>query len=103
MDERGISAAELTRGAGITRGLTTQWKQRKQNPSSEAITKIASYFNVSTDYLLGKTDNPYTKDITFDDFIYAMYNEAKDLTAEDKAILLDMAKVLKQRHEERRK
>ena len=31
---------------------------RKSTPNSERIAEIADYFNVSTDYLLGRTDNP---------------------------------------------
>ena len=53
MSERGITAAQLTREAGITNGLITQWKQRKQQPSRDNVAKIAAYFNVSTDYLMG--------------------------------------------------
>lgn len=53
MEINNVTAAQLTREAGITNGLITQWKQRKQNPSYGYVVKIASYFNVSVDYLLG--------------------------------------------------
>lgn len=32
--------------------------KNKKTPSAEHISKIADYFGVSTDYLLGRTDNP---------------------------------------------
>lgn len=32
--------------------------KNKKTPSAEHIAKIADYFQVSTDYLLGRTDNP---------------------------------------------
>lgn len=32
---------------------------RKKIPNGESLKKVADYFNVSTDYLLGRTDNPY--------------------------------------------
>ena len=41
----------------ISRSSVTSWKKGIQ-PSSEILQKIADYFNVSTDYLLGRTDNP---------------------------------------------
>lgn len=56
MEERNVTAAQVTKEAGLTSGLLTQWKQRKQKPSTEAIVKLATYFNVSVDYLLGLTD-----------------------------------------------
>jgi transcriptional regulator with XRE-family HTH domain len=56
MESRSITAARLTREANLSNGLVGQWRQRKQNPSSDSIKKVADYFNVSTDYLLGKTD-----------------------------------------------
>lgn len=31
---------------------------KRGNPKTENLEKIADYFNVSTDYLLGRTDNP---------------------------------------------
>lgn len=63
--------------------------------------KLSELFNVSIDYLLGRTNEKKTPsgrtDITFDDFTYAMYNESKELTNEDKAALLNMARLLKKR------
>ncbi len=40
---------------GISSGTVTGWKNGAL-PKSELLSKIASYFNVSVDYLLGKTD-----------------------------------------------
>lgn len=40
---------------GIAAGLATKWKNGTM-PGSAALNKIADYFNVSVDYLLGNTD-----------------------------------------------
>ena len=40
---------------GIGRGTVSYWKNGN-TPKQDILTKIASYFNVSTDYLLGNTD-----------------------------------------------
>ena len=53
MDSNGVSASKLTQEAGITNGLVTQWKSRKQQPSAKNLAKIAAYFNVSLDWLAG--------------------------------------------------
>ena len=36
----------------------TIYNLKNSKPSTERISEIADYFNVSTDYLLGRTDNP---------------------------------------------
>ena len=35
-----------------------QWEKGLRKPSAENLQKLADFFNVSTDYLLGKTDMP---------------------------------------------
>lgn len=42
---------------GITRPAYTAYEQGKRNPDYEILEKIADYYNVSTDYLLGRTEN----------------------------------------------
>lgn len=43
-------------------GRNTLYKIKNSTPNAERIAEIANYFNVSTDYLLGRTDNPYIAD-----------------------------------------
>ena len=42
----------------LSSGKNSLYGLKKSNPNSKIIEKIADYFNVSTDYLLGRTDNP---------------------------------------------
>ena len=56
MMENEMSQADLSRATGISTGLISQWKKRSQTPSSKKLAQIADYFDVSVDYLLGKTD-----------------------------------------------
>lgn len=46
--------AELERKTGISNGQIRKWDNSM--PGIDRIEKIADYFNVSTDYLLGRTD-----------------------------------------------
>ena len=55
-DKRGISLTKLEEDLGYSRN--TLYKLKSQRPNAERISEIADYFNVSTDYLLGRTDNP---------------------------------------------
>lgn len=38
---------------GLSRSLGAKWKNTGANPSYEVLTKMAGYFGVSVDYLLG--------------------------------------------------
>ena len=55
-NERHISIAELERKLDFANGSVTKWD--KQSPSAERLQKVADYFDVTTDYLLGRTDTP---------------------------------------------
>ena len=55
-DKRGISITKLEEDLGYSRN--TIYKLKSQKPNAERISEIADYFRVSTDYLLGRTDNP---------------------------------------------
>lgn len=45
--------ADLSRATGISTGLLTQWKQRKQKPSADKLAIVAEHYKVSLDYFLG--------------------------------------------------
>lgn len=52
--EKGISIAALERKIGLANGAIYKWD--KSSPTIDKLSKVANYFNVSTDYLLDKTD-----------------------------------------------
>lgn len=52
-----ISVAQLERTLDLSNGSISKWNASK--PNSEPLLKVATYFDVSTDYLLGRTDEPY--------------------------------------------
>ncbi|MFD1455193.1 helix-turn-helix domain-containing protein [Levilactobacillus lanxiensis] len=52
-DENHITIAELERATGISNGQIRKWNSR--SPKVENLQKIADYFNVSVDFLLGRT------------------------------------------------
>lgn len=53
---RGITLGALEEKLGLSRNSIYTIKNKK--PSAERLQLIADYFQVSTDYLLGRTDNP---------------------------------------------
>jgi transcriptional regulator with XRE-family HTH domain len=58
--DRGITQIELAKAVGISRTTASEYESLKVQklPSVGVFIKIAEYLNISTDYLLGLTDNP---------------------------------------------
>lgn len=55
--KQGVSLQTVAQSVGLSENYIYNLKTRKSS-SSEHIAKIADYFNVSTDYIYGRTDNP---------------------------------------------
>lgn len=53
-EEQKISVVQLEERLDFSRNSLYSWKKNK--PSSEKLEKVADYFDVSTDYLLGRTN-----------------------------------------------
>ena len=54
--ERGMSQRALGEVLGFTDVAVSHWEARNKEPSYETLVKIAKYFGVSLDYLLGLED-----------------------------------------------
>ena len=55
--ERKVNLTALTSGMGMSKGNISNWRKGGY-PSAEVLMKLADYFDVSVDYLLGRTDVP---------------------------------------------
>lgn len=55
-NQKGIYQKELAEVLGVSRPTITQYEQGKRNPDTDMLNKIADYFEVSVDYLLGRTN-----------------------------------------------
>lgn len=56
-NEASIGQNKLAEDLQISNASISYWETAKQEPTAEAIFKLAQYFNVSADYLLGITDD----------------------------------------------
>lgn len=54
--ERGISQKDLASELQVSTGTISNYENNIHFPNPEALCKIAYYFHVSTDYLLGRTE-----------------------------------------------
>lgn len=92
---RKLSIAELERKLDLSNGSISKWNT--SSPNSEPLQKIAAYFSVSTDYLLGRTDYPQlaseivdkSRDEPTSEY-YAIQRKASQLSVDDQKLLLQM-------------
>lgn len=56
--EKGMTQEELAKALNITRSALSLYEIGKRDPDTETLKKIAEYFGVSIDYILGRTDLP---------------------------------------------
>jgi len=79
-DEKKMSFAELERKLGFANSSIRKWDER--TPGIDKIQKVADYFDVSTDYLLGRTEKRRYYDLTEKD--------ERDIQKELEKIIEDM-------------
>lgn len=60
--EKKITVAELERNTGISNGQIRKWDN--STPGVDKLKLVADYFDVSVDYLLGRTDKKRYYDLT---------------------------------------
>ena len=101
--KQGLSINSLEEKLGYSRNTIYNLKNSK--PSTERISEIADYFNVSTDYLLGRTDNPNIanskeqfffegKEVDVEELAStAMRFNGKPLTEEDKKAIQNIIEI----------
>lgn len=56
--QKSITMKELSEGVNITKSAVGNLENEYRSPSLETIVALANFFNVSIDYLVGRTDNP---------------------------------------------
>ena len=90
---KGVSCKKATEEMGLSNSITTKWKKTGATPGGDTLQKIAAYFDVSIDYLLGKdasTDILSEVDVAF-------YGDFKELSEDDKQTLREMARLMRAR------
>ena len=94
-DKRKISIVELEEKLNFSKNSLYAWKKSK--PSIDKLNAVADYFHVSTDYLLGRTDDPNARvapeerKLTVEEALASvMSSDGKPLTDNDREILSAM-------------
>lgn len=101
---KGVSTSRAAEDIHLSRSTVSKWKTGSV-PSGATLQKIAKYFDVSADYLLRgeQLASKTAPHLTLDDFTYALCNETKELTPEQKQRLLELAREFKKEQEREEK
>lgn len=54
--ERGIGQIELAKKLEVSKGIISLWENGLREPNMYSLIKLAKYFNVTIDYLVGLED-----------------------------------------------
>ena len=56
---RGLNQVEFAKILGVSKQCVSNWENDNVMPSIEMLVKIADFFNMTTDYVLGRNEKTY--------------------------------------------
>lgn len=90
-EEKGLFQSDIAKILGVSIAAVGFYENEKRDMSPDTIIKLAEYFNVSTDYLLGKSDIRNIED----DFKFAYHKETEGLSEDEIKEALEFYKKIK--------
>lgn len=94
--KHGLSQIELAKKFNVAQNTVSNWENGSRQADYETLNNLANLFNVSVDYILGRTDNPQQNiDQQLEGIEFALYGEIKELTEEEKQDILNFVKFTK--------
>ncbi len=101
--EQGLTMKQLGKLVGVSESTVSLYENEKRQPDYTTLQKFADIFNVTTDYLLGRTDEPTntSNDEELQGVDFALYGETKDLTEDEKQDILSYIRFKKSQRGEK--
>lgn len=87
----GATQEEFAERLGIARSTYSGYERGTSEPDNETLDKIAKYFSVTTDYLLGRSENNIAD---LDAFKLNMLDDFNKLSKEDQQYIMGLIKRL---------
>lgn len=99
LDKNKKKQKELTDYLEIDKSTFTAWKNGKNKSYTKHLSKIAQFFGVSTDYLLGNEKKLSEKSESLDDVYFSLAKELQDkeIDPDDIRLAIETIKNLKYR------
>ncbi|MGN7760491.1 helix-turn-helix transcriptional regulator [Paenibacillus sp. 22594] len=89
LEQHGVTPYRVAKETGITTTTFTSWKQGKYTPKREKLQKVADYFGVTVDYLMGVSEekNPSVEDKPYYDLTS---KDERDIATELERMMNDL-------------
>ena len=84
LQKHNLSAYKVSKLTGVTQSTLSDWKRGRSTPKTDTLQKLADYFGVSVDYLMGReAEEPNATDkennpIVLDDDALELLEELKE-------------------------
>ena len=106
-ERKGVSCNKAALEIGLSNATPTKWKKTGATPVGETLDKIAAYFGVSTDYLLGKeTEKAPTesgeRSISDAELKFALWGDCEDVGDDDLADVRRYAAFVRERKKDKK-
>lgn len=102
---KGLTQMELAEKIGVTQIDIDKWESSKSQIDDKNLKKCAEFLDVTSDYLLGKTDErkPINHDITADDIKFALFGgDSEFISDESYEDVLAFAKIVAEKEKRKR-
>ena len=86
-NENGESLEKIAKYLNVTIQTISNYETEKRDMTPDTILKLAEYFNVSTDYLLGKSDIRNPQKVNLDEMDIAFASGIKGLNKQNQETL----------------
>ena len=93
--KNGLTQREVAQFWGVDRTTYVKYERGDSEPNFDTILKLADFFDTTTDYILGKTNNPKSLDEQLEGIEFALFGEVRDMTDEEKQDVLEYIKFKK--------
>ena len=103
-EAKGISCNKAALEIGLSNATPTKWKKTGATPVGETLDRIAAYFGVTTDFLLGKEKAPADngkRSVSDDDIKFALFGGDGEITDAMYEEVKKFAAFVKQREAEK--
>ncbi|RLI78372.1 XRE family transcriptional regulator [Archaeoglobales archaeon] len=78
----GISQRELARAIKLSSGMISMYEAGKKIPTIDVLNRLADFFGVSADYLIGRSDDPKPVDGELPEFVKEQLSKIKRIKEE---------------------
>ena len=93
--EKGLSQEKIANELDVSQSLIGNWETYRSTPSPELLEYIADYFDVSVDYLIGRTsDRRYYKSDENRKIVNMLYDKVKDLSPEKQQTIYNVTEAI---------